>query len=90
MTDSQAVIDVRYEEIISVIGFDCFMKMCKYYGGTSVYIPTYDYASKEIRSTLIFEDYCSGSHNIEALAKKHQVSSRTVYRIINAKRKGKS
>ena len=49
------------QEIISVIGFDCFMKMCRYYGGTSVYIPTYEHASKGLKRDLIYEDSVSDS-----------------------------
>ena len=90
MADSQNAADGRYEEIISVIGFDCFMKMCRYYGGTSVYIPTYEHASKDLKRNLIFEDYCSGNSNIDSLAKKYCVSARTVYRIINTKMKCKN
>ncbi len=90
MADNQNMADGRYEEIISVIGFDCFMKMCRYYGGTSVYIPTYEHASKGLKRDLIYEDFYSGSGNIDSLAKKYSVSARTVYRIINTKMKCKN
>lgn len=52
-------------------------------GGQQVYIPLENRAFREDFEWEVYEDYRRSDGNVKALAKRHGISTREVYRIIN-------
>lgn len=77
----------RHEELVSVIGFESFIKMCRHYGGTSIYIPTYESISRDFKYKMMLEELSKNNLSIKKLSAKYGISERTIYRLIQKKRK---
>ena len=92
MNSQKNEIDVggRYsEEFISLIGFDAFVKLCKEYGGTSIYIPKYETMSRGFKQKLVLEEFDKGILGIKEITLKYGISERTMYRYINERKNKK-
>ena len=62
--------------MVDMIGEENFLKICKMYGGSSIYIPVYKRATQGIRNAAIFKDY--NGKNIDALRIKYKLSNRRI------------
>lgn len=82
----QSNVNNRYEEIISIIGFDSFIKMSRHYGGTSVYVPAYENISRDFKYKMIMDELFKSGLSVKELAVKYGVSERTIYRLIRKRR----
>lgn len=70
--------------LVDCIGFEAYTNLVTDYGGSMIYIPTYESAVKRIRDRKIVED--SKNIGFRQLAKKYKLSKNSIIRIIsNAK-----
>lgn len=68
----------------NVIGIDNLFKLCEVAGGHRIYLPKPDALFKDLRKRLIIAEYKTGSYTIEALAKKYDISIKTVHTYIHS------
>ena len=70
--------DIPYSlhQMVEIIGMENFLKICKMYGGSSIYIPVYKRATQGIRNAAILKDY--NGKNIDALRIKYKLSNRRI------------
>ena len=62
--------------MVDMIGEENFLKICKMYGGTSIYIPVYKRATQGLRNEAILKEY--NGKNIDALRIKYKLSNRRI------------
>ena len=62
--------------MVDMIGEENFLKICKMYGGTSIYIPVYKRATQELRNEAILKEY--NGKNIDALRIKYKLGNRRI------------
>ncbi|MED4377967.1 Mor transcription activator family protein [Schinkia azotoformans] len=70
----------EYKEIVSIIGFDIFLKFCDHYGGTNVYIPKKERVTRLIRNMKIQKEFDGG--NYRDLSIKYKLSESYVRKIV--------
>jgi Mor family transcriptional regulator len=72
-----------YQQIVSIIGVENYLSLCKEIGGTNMYIPKFDSVIRPIRDKKIKEEFDGG--NYKELAIKYNLCERWVRDIINPK-----
>ena len=70
----------QHRQYAEIIGVENLISLAKVYGGTNIYIPQMSELLKNQKYSLIIKDYTGG--NIKELARKYNVSERTVYRLV--------
>ncbi len=79
----------QHRQYAEVIGAENLISLAKIYGGTNIYIPQLSELLKNQKYSCIIKEY-SGD-NVKELARKYNVSERTVYRLVkNIIRKAKT
>jgi Mor family transcriptional regulator len=69
-------------EVIKLIGFEAFLKLCNYFSGESIYFPKMKTAKTIERNNKIRAEY--NGKNISYLSKKYNICERQVRRIISS------
>lgn len=69
----------EYKEIVSIIGFEVFLKVCDHYGGTNVYIPKKERVTRLIRNLKIQKEF--NGTNYRELSIKYKLSESYVRKI---------
>ena len=64
----------KQQEIADVIGIEATLKLCEYFQGRGLYIPSNDKAFKKIRNQQIRHDYLKGGWSISALCRKYSLT----------------
>ncbi|WP_206460651.1 Mor transcription activator family protein [Anaerovorax sp. IOR16] len=72
-----------YQQVVSIIGVDNFLNLCKEIGGTNMYIPKLDSVIRPIRDKKIRKEF--NGANYKDLAIKYNLCERWVRDIINPK-----
>lgn len=70
----------QHREYARLIGVENFVHLSEAYGGTSIYIPKIDDLLKNRKYAAIMGEFNGG--NIKYLARKYNVSERTIYRLV--------
>lgn len=70
----------QHREYAEIIGVENLLLLSEAYGGTSIYIPKIDDMLKSRKNAAIIREFNGG--NIKQLARKYNVSERTVYRLV--------
>ena len=73
-----------YQEIAKIIGFEAVLKLGQEFGGQQLYLPKLDGVLTRISRRKILEELKTHTGSISTLARKHKLSFRTVYDIIEA------
>jgi len=84
MLNKLTINDIENKEqkaIADTIGIEAYISLVKNYGGTSIYVLKEDSLVKDIRDKMIREEFDGG--NYVYLAKKYNLSDRTIRDIIN-------
>lgn len=87
MLEKLKIEDIQSQEqkqIACIIGIDAYIRLVKSFGGTSVYILKEDSLIKDIRDKNIRNEF-NGS-NYMYLAKKYNLTDRTIREIVDNKR----
>lgn len=71
----------QHREYAEVIGVENLIRLSEAYGGTAIYIPKMDDLLKSQKYAAIIQEF-NGS-NVRHLARKYNVSERTVYRLVS-------
>lgn len=69
-----------YKEIAEIIGIEAFIKLCRVYGGSSMYFPTARAVLKPIRDKNIKKEF-NGS-NLRALSLKYDICETQIRKIL--------
>lgn len=69
-----------YQGLVEVVGEEAADKLCRMYGGESLYIPKADTIEAVARRAKIISEYNGG--NIKALAAKYGLTSRRIRQIV--------
>lgn len=69
-------------EIVRLIGFENFLKLCEYFAGESIYFPKMKSVKIIERNKKIREEY--NGKNVDMLAKKYNICERQIRRIISS------
>lgn len=74
------LIPEKYQMIVDCIGAEEFEKLIHEFGGTQLYIPT----MKEVKKNEVYQKVReqSGMFSVSELARIHNISTCTVYRIL--------
>ncbi|MBD5497125.1 MAG: hypothetical protein HDR11_05075 [Lachnospiraceae bacterium] len=73
-------IEERYKEVCLVIGLDNYIKLCKFLGGTTLYVPTIKQLSKKYIKSCILAS--KDSLSVSQIARAYGVSDSFVYSTI--------
>lgn len=71
-----------HKQIVSVIGINAFIALCKDYGGATLYIPKIDNIERIIRDAQIKEDYKNGM-SYKEMREKYKLSEAHIRRILD-------
>ena len=71
----------QHREYAEIIGVENLIRLAEAYGGAAIYIPKIDDLLKSQKSAAIIREF-NGS-NVRQLARKYDVSERTVYRLVS-------
>lgn len=72
---------IQLREIADLIGMEMFIQLIKFYGGSTIYVPTENSILKPVRNQLIKRNF-NGS-NYKQLSKEFKISEMQVRNIIN-------
>ena len=77
--------DVPFDlrEMVEFIGMDNFIKVCRFYGGRSVYVPLYKNLLIKDRNRRIIAEY--NGKNLDELRLKYSMSNSQLKRVLNSK-----
>lgn len=70
----------NHRELAEVIGLNNFLKLLKEFGGRTINIPTISTVTRGFVYACILKEY--DGVNLNHLAKKYNVSRRTIYRLL--------
>jgi Mor family transcriptional regulator len=71
----------QHREYAEIIGVENLIRLAEAYGGAAIYIPKIDDLLKSQKYAAIIREF-NGS-NVRQLARKYDVSERTVYRLVS-------
>ncbi len=69
-----------YQPVVSLIGLDNFLKLCRYAMGDELYFPMQDTILKNTRKRLILQEYTG--YNLSELAIKYNLTKSRIRNII--------
>ena len=69
-----------YQPVVSLIGLDNFLKMCRYAMGDEVYFPMQKNILLKTRNRLIVQEY--NGYNLEELSQKYDLTAKHISNII--------
>lgn len=78
------------QDLYDFMGAEKYIEFCDYFGGSHVFVYMIDTLKKAIEKRKLKEDldlYKSGFANVKQLAKMHQVSDGTVYKLLSEGKK---
>ena len=78
--EKKEILKQQHKEYADLIGMENLMTLSHIFGGTSIYIPKEEELLRCSKHNEIFQEFDGG--NTKELAKKHELSERTIYRII--------
>lgn len=73
------------QQVADLIGFDNYAKLIDVYAADTIYIPKKDSFERIVRNQKIIEEF--NGYNFAALAKRYNLTSVTIRRIVEDKRK---
>lgn len=82
MEDEVRLSDISksYRDVAEIIGVDAFLKLCKVYGGSSMYLPTERAVLKPLRDKKIKREF-NGS-NLRSLSLKYGICETHIRKIL--------
>lgn len=78
---TQDMLPAQHQQLMSIIGIDAMMALCKSLGGTYYYIPKLDVILRNARNKLMQSEFNGG--NVKELALKYELSTVQVYAIVS-------
>lgn len=69
-----------YRPIVSLIGLDNFLKMCRYAMGDEIYFPMQESILRNTRNRLILQEY--NGYNLAELSRKYSLTAKHISNII--------
>lgn len=69
-----------YQPVISLIGLDNFLKLCKYAMGDDLYFPMPESVLRKTRQRLIIQEY--NGYNLSELSKKYNLTKKQIKNIV--------
>lgn len=69
-----------YQPVVSLIGLDNFLKMCRYGMGDEIYFPMQESILRNARNRLIIQDY--NGHNLAELSQKYNLTAKHIRNIV--------
>ena len=71
------------QERVNIIGMENFLKVCKFYGGRSLYVPLYKNLLIKERNRNIVKEY--NGKNLDELRLKYNMSNTQLKRVMKSK-----
>lgn len=71
------------QERVNIIGMENFLKVCKFYGGRSLYVPLYKNLLIKERNRNIVKEY--NGKNLDELRLKYNMSNTQLKRVVKSK-----
>ena len=71
------------QEMVNFIGMENFLKVCKFYGGRSLYVPLYKNLLIKERNRNIVKEY--NGKNLDELRLKYNMSNTQLKRVVKSK-----
>ena len=71
------------QEMVNIIGMENFLKVCKFYGGRSLYVPLYKNLLIKERNRNIVKEY--NGKNLDELRLKYNMSNTQLKRVVKSK-----
>lgn len=78
----------EHREYANIIGIEALLKLCDEFGGLAIYVPSAKKIKKPALYRLIQKEYAEGGISKKELAKKYNISTSTINRIINRQKQG--
>ena len=69
-----------YQPVVSLIGLDNFLKMCRYAMGDEIYFPMQESILRNARNRLITQEY--NGHNATELSQKYNLTVKHISNIV--------
>lgn len=69
-----------YQPVVSLIGLENFLKMCRYAMGDELYFPTQETIFRKARNRLIRQEY--NGYNHAELSKKYNLTVKQIMNIV--------
>jgi Mor family transcriptional regulator len=69
-----------YQPVVSLIGLDNFLKLCKYAMGDELYFPMLESICRNARNRLIVQEY--RGNNLTELSRKYHLTSKSIQNIV--------
>ncbi|WP_432718385.1 Mor transcription activator family protein [Pectinatus frisingensis] len=77
---SRADLPENWQTIADIIGLAALLKLCKDFGGTSLYVPKLESIIAPAKRRLILKKFDGGNH--KELAQRFHLSERNIYDIV--------
>lgn len=72
----------KHQPVVSLIGLDNFLKLCKHTVGDSLYFPMSESILRKARNRLIIQEY--NGYNLSELSKKYDLTKKQIKNIVKA------
>lgn len=69
-----------YQPVVSLIGLDNFLKLCRYAMGDELYFPKQESVLRNARNRLIIQEY--NGHNLAELSHKYNLATKYISNIV--------
>lgn len=69
-----------YQPVVSLIGLDNFLKLCRYAMGDELYFPMQESVLRNARNRLIIQEY--NGHNLAELSRKYNLTAKHISNIV--------
>lgn len=69
-----------YQPVVSLIGLDNFLKLCRYAMGDELYFPMQESILRNARNRLIIQEY--NGHNLAELSRKYGLTRKYIRNIV--------
>lgn len=73
-------VPATYQPVVSLIGLDNFLKLCRYAMGDELYSPTQKNMLRLVRNRLIVQEY--NGKNLKELSKKYNLTTKQIGHIV--------
>lgn len=69
-----------YQPVVSLIGLDNFLRLCRYAMGDELYFPMQESILRNARNRLIIQEY--DGHNLAELSQKYNLTAKHIRNIV--------
>ncbi len=71
-----------YQPVVSLIGLDSFLKLCKYAMGDELYFPMQESILRNTRNRLVIGEY--NGYNLPELSRRYNLTRKQIMKIVKS------